>query len=227
ISQQVQKQNPKISAGFVLEGDIFVNQKQYDQATKAYEKAFSLDKNGLIAVKLHQAHSLAGNLKNADTHMLQWLKEQPKDTVSRTYIAQVYMTRGQAKQAIEQYQILLQGAPGDVVVLNNLAWLYLREKDSRALDMAEQAFKLRPDAAFIADTLGWILLEQGKAARAVELLQKAVSLAPTDLEIGYHYAVALAKAGDKQKARKQLETVLASGKSFPQQEEAKALLKQW
>lgn len=227
ISQQVQKQNPRISTGFVFEGDILINQKQYDQAIKAYEKAFSLDKSGLIAVKLHQAQSLAGNVKNADIRLLQWLKEQPKDIAARTYMAQAYVTRGQGKQAIEQYQILLQGAPGNLFALNNLAWLYHHEKDPRALDMAEQAYKLRPDAAFITDTLGWILLEQGNAARAVELLQKAVSLAPTNPEIGYHYAVALAKAGDKQKARKQLDTVLASGQSFPQQDEAKAMLKQW
>jgi putative PEP-CTERM system TPR-repeat lipoprotein len=227
ISQQMQKQNPKNSAGFVFEGDILINQKQYAQAIKAYEKAFSLDKKGMIAVKLHQAQSFAGNAKNADTHLLQWLKEHPKDIATRTYMAQIYMTRGQSKQAIEQYQVLLQGTPGNLLALNNLAWLYHREKDPRALDLAEQAYKLSPNAASITDTLGWILLEQGKSARAVELLQKAVSLAPANPEIGFHYAVALNKSGDKQKARKQLEAVLASGRSFPQQDEAKALLKQW
>ena len=227
IARQVQQQNPKMSAGFVFEGDIHIGQKQYDQATKAYEKAFALDKSGLIAVKLHQAQSLAGGVKNADTRLLQWLKEQPKDAATRAYMAQAYMTRGQDKQAIEQYQILLQGAPGNLLALNNLAWLYHRAKDPRALAMAEQAYKLEPDAAFITDTLGWILFEQGKTARAIELLQKAVSLASTNPEIGYHYAVALAKAGDRQKARKQLEAVLASGLNFPQQDEAKTLLKQW
>ncbi|MHB9101468.1 MAG: XrtA/PEP-CTERM system TPR-repeat protein PrsT, partial [Sulfuricella sp.] len=227
IARQVQQQNPKMPAGFVFEGDILIGQKQHDQAAKAYEKAFALDKSGLIAVKRHQAQSLAGNVKDADTRLLQWLKEQPKDTAARAYMAQAYTARGQDKQAIEQYQILLQGAPGNLPALNNLAWLYHRAKDPRALAMAEQAYKLRPDAAFITDTLGWILFEQGKTARAVELLQKAVSLAPKNPEIGYHYAVALAKAGDKQKARKQIEAVLASGLSFPQQDEAKALLKQW
>ena len=227
IAQQVQQQNPKLSAGFVFEGDILIDQKQYDQAAKAYEKAFALDKSGLIAVKRHQAQSLAGSVKDADTRLLQWLKEHPKDQATRAYMAQAYMTRRQDKQAIEQYQILLQGAPGNLLALNNLAWLYHRVKDPRALDTAEQAYKRRPDAAVITDTLGWILFEQGKTARAVELLQKAVALAPKNPEIGYHYAVALAKTGDRQKARKQLEAVLASGQSFPQQDEARALLKQW
>ena len=227
IAQQVQQQNPMKPAGFVFEGDILIGQKQYDKAAKAYERAFALDNSGLIAVKRHQAQSLAGSVKDADTRLLKWLKEHPKDTAARAYMAQAYMTRGHDKQAIEQYQILLQGAPGNLLALNNLAWLYHRAKDPRALAMAEQAYKLGPDAAFITDTLGWILFEQDKNARAVELLQKAVSLAPKNPEIGYHYAAALAKAGDRQKARKQLEAVLASGLSFPQQDEAKALLKQW
>lgn len=157
IAQQVQQQKPMTPAGFLLEGDILIDQKQFNQATKAYEKAFALDKSGLIAVKRHQAQSLAGSVKDADTSLLQWLKGQPKDTAARSYMAQAYMTRGQDKQAIEQYQILLQGTPGNLLALNNLAWLYQRAKDPRALTVAEQAYKLEPDAAFITDTLGWVL----------------------------------------------------------------------
>jgi len=227
IAQQVKKQNPKSPVGFVLEGDILVDQKQHAQAAKAYENALSLEKSGLIAVKLHEAQALAGNARDADTRLLQWLKEQPKDIATRAYMAQVYMAREQNRKAVEQYQTLLQIEPGNALALNNLAWLYHREKDPRALGVAERVYKLRPDAAFVVDTLGWILFEQGNAARAVELLQKAVALAPKNPEIGYHYAVALAKTGDRQKARKQLEAVLASGQSFPQQAEARALLKQW
>jgi len=36
--------------------------------------------------------------------------------------------------------------------------------------------------------------------------------------------VALAKSGDKTQARKELESLMAGGSNFPQQEEAKALL---
>lgn len=158
--------------------------------------------------------------------MLNWLKAQPKDVAARTYLAQAYMTRGDNKLAIEQYQEMLRNQPGNPFALNNLAWLYYREKDPRALEVAEQVYKLQPNAATIADTLGWILLDQGKTARGVEILQKAAALAPENPEIGYHYAVALAKSGDKQKARQQLESLFATGKDFPQQDEAKALLKQ-
>lgn len=226
IAHQIQQQHPKMSLGFTLEGEVFTAQKQYNQATEAYGKAFNIEKSGLTAIKLHQAQTLAGNVKDADSLLLQWLKDHPDDAAVRTYMAQVYMKQGQNKQAIAQYGLVLQKDPANLFALNNLAWLYYNEKDPRALETAEQAYKLRPEAAFIADTLGWILLEQGRTARGVEILQKATSLAPNNPEIGYHYAVALFKSGDKQKARKQLDTVLDSGKSFPQQEEAMALQKQ-
>jgi len=71
-----------------------------------------------------------------------------------------------------------------------------------------------------------LLVEQGQTARGLELLQKAASQAPTNTEIRYHLAAALAKAGDKAKARKELEALLASAPQFPQREAAQTLLNQ-
>jgi predicted Zn-dependent protease len=76
------------------------------------------------------------------------------------------------------------------------------------------------------DTLGWILTEQGQAARAVELLQKAADKVPASAEIRYHLAAALAKSGDTRRARQELEDLLGQRKNFPQLKEAQALLKQ-
>jgi Flp pilus assembly protein TadD len=57
------------------------------------------------------------------------------------------------------------------------------------------------------------------------MLQKAVSLAPAAPELRYHLAVALSKSGDKVNARKELDKLLQDNKSFPQIDDAKALLK--
>jgi Tfp pilus assembly protein PilF len=56
-----------------------------------------------------------------------------------------------------------------------LRGLYQQVKDKRATEIAERAYKLKPDNPAVADTLGWILVEQGSATRAVQVLQKAVS----------------------------------------------------
>ena len=226
IAHDVQRQLPKSPAGFALEGDVLMTQKQFPQAIKAYEAAYILAKTGPLVTKIHTAYTRSGKVKEADARVLQWLKEHPDDLVTRFYLAEAYAAERQPKLAIQQYETVLQKETNNVLALNNLAWLYYQEKDARAINTAEQAYKLKPSSAPVADTLGWILLDQGKISRAVEIFKKAVALAPDNPEIGYHYAVALAKAGDKARARQQLEQLLASNKSFGQRDAAKALLKQ-
>jgi len=136
------------------------------------------------------------------------------------------MAERQNNAAIEQYQIILKQNPQSAPALNNLAWLYYQEKNPLALEYAEKAHQLAPNDPIILDTLGWILVEQGNTTRGLPLLQKAVSSAPGASDIRYHFASALAKSGDKNRARKELEQLLASRKNFQNINEARALLKQ-
>ena len=137
----------------------------------------------------------------------------------------VHLEKQQYDTAIKQFQIVLEQSPNNPIVLNNLAWVYQQKKDPSAIDYAERAYKGSPDSPAILDTLGWILIEKGDTARAVSLLQKAVSLAPEAAEIRYHLAVGLQQSGDKSAARQELERLLASGKAFSKIDDAKKLLK--
>ncbi len=226
IAKEFQRQNPKLAAGFVLESDVLVQQRKLDAAIQALAKAQSLQANGLLAIQMHKLNMAAKRPEVADRALLQWIKEHPNDMNVRLYLGESLMLRKQNKAAVEQYEAVQKAFPEQIIALNNLALLYQEGKDARALPTAERAYKLKPDQAAIADTFGWILVEQGQAARAVEILRKAAATTPENAEIGYHYAVALSKTGDKAAARKQLEAILSPGKAFPQQEQAKALLKQ-
>jgi FimV-like protein len=75
------------------------------------------------------------------------------------------------------------------------------------------------------DTLGFLLVENGDVKRGLPYLEKAVAAAPNAVTIRYNLALAQAKVGDKEKARKSLEEVIAKGGNSPKVEEAKALLK--
>ncbi|HSI23342.1 MAG TPA: XrtA/PEP-CTERM system TPR-repeat protein PrsT [Methylophilaceae bacterium] len=225
IARTIQKQRAKSPAGYLLEGDLLMAQKKPDLAAKLYEQAHALSKGGFALIKLHEALTNAGKGKEADARLVQWVKEHPADHTTRLYLAGTFLAAKQNEAAIEQYQIILRLNPNYVPALNNLAWLLHQQNDARALGYAEQANKLKPDNAAILDTLGWILVEQGNVARGLPLLQKAASLAPAAPVIRYHLAVGLMKSGDKAKAKKELEQLLASGKNFSQAEEARALLK--
>ncbi len=226
ISRRIQKQDEKSPAGYIAEGDVLMKQKNPALAAKAYERALAISKSGPLLMKLHASLSQAGRGKEANSRLLQWLKEHPEDASARMYLAGAYMAEQQNKAAIEQYQIILRQYPQLVPALNNAAWLYQQEKDPQALAYAEKAHQLAPDSPMILDTLGWILVEQGNTARGLPLLQKAVSLAPAAAEIRYHLALGLVKSGDKTKARKELEQLLATGQTFIHANEAKLLLKQ-
>lgn len=225
LARQIQAQQPKSPVGFAREGDIHVSQKRHDQAIKAYEQALAKGDETAGLIKLHRALYLSGNTKGAEQRLTAWIKQRPDDPLARTYAAEVYMQIKRNREAIAQYEALLKIKPDAALALNNLANLYQREKDTRALATAERAIKLAPDHPAIQDTLGWILVEQGQLPRALELLAKAAANAERNPSVRYHHGVALARSGKKAEAKKELAAALDLGRAFPEQEEAKALLK--
>lgn len=224
IARQIQLQHPQSPRGYSREGDILLSQKALPQAVKAYEQAMEKGDGTAGFIKLHRAYILAGNAAAADQRLNDWLKRHPEDWGVRSYAAEYFTFAGRNQEAIAQYQAILQRSPDSAAVLNNLANLYLRTQDTRALATAERALKFAPDSPAVQDTLGWILLEQGQTGRGLELLSKAAANAPGIASIRYHHAVALARSGDKASARKILERLLAEIPKFPEAEAARTLL---
>jgi putative PEP-CTERM system TPR-repeat lipoprotein len=225
VARQIQKADAKSPAGFVLEGDVQMNLNKPAEAVAPYEKALALSKSSPALLKVIQALNQSGKGKEAQARAAQWLKEHPQDPAIGMAVVESQFANKEYKPAIALLEGMVKQNPNNVAAVNNLAWAYQQEKDPRALGMAEQAVKLAGDNPNVIDTLGWLLVEQGNTARALPLLQKASSMAPNATEIRYHLAVGLQKAGDKQGARKELDKLLSSNKPFPEQEEARALLK--
>lgn len=227
LSKQVQTENQKSAVGFMQEGDILLAQKKNGAAIQAYEKALKLTTNGQAAIKLHNALATDGKAKEANQRMSQWLNSHPNDQGSRLYFGMYLLEKSNDKKdGIDQLLLILKSEPNNVIVLNNLAWALGELKDKRALAYAEKANQLAPNTAAVLDTMGWILLGQGDVAKGLGAIQKAGTLQPDSLDIRFHLAIALMKTGDKAKAKKELEYLLAKGKEFTKGEEAKVLLKQ-
>jgi len=227
LARQQQTRAPKAPEGYVLEGDVLTAQRKYADAAAAYEKAIAMRETGLLTVKLHTALVGGGQREAADTRLQKWLAAHPDDSQARIYLAGDYARRNMAPQAVKEYEAILQRNPKDVVALNNLANFYFTQGDAKALDLAERAYALAPDSPAVADTLGWILVQQGTdATRGRELLRKAVTREPDNPEIRFHFAASLAKAGEKDRAREELKRLLSSTSTFPQRAQAETLLKQ-
>jgi putative PEP-CTERM system TPR-repeat lipoprotein len=224
IAQKLQKADPTSPVGYVVEGDVWNMQNKPASALPAYEKAFALAKTTTNMLKVLETMRLAGKQKEALARADEWTREHPEDLAVAMFTVENNLNNKNFKPAIAQLESMIKQRPDNVAALNNLAWAYQQVNDPRAVPTAEQALKLAGDNPNVIDTLGWMLLEQGNTARALPLLQKASSLAPNATEIRYHFAVGLQKSGDKQGARKELDTLLASNKPFPEQEQARALL---
>ena len=224
IAQTAQRQRPQAPAGLTLEGNVWMAQNKPLEALKAYERAFSLKKDGLLLIKIHDSLMLAGKTQDARLRLTQWLLAHPTDIPIRLFAASEKLASKEYLPAIDDLEKIVGQAPNHVIALNDLAWACQQQGDKRALGFAERAFKLAPGNPEIIDTLAWILVEQGDVTRAVPLLEKARALAPNATEIRYHLGMGLVKAGDKRAARTLFEQMLASKSDFPKRDEVKALL---
>jgi len=87
LARGLQNAAPSSPAGLTLEGDVLMRQGRYSDALKVYQRAFAVQQTGVGAIKLHAAESKAGNRKEADAKLQQWLKANPDDTTAKNYFA--------------------------------------------------------------------------------------------------------------------------------------------
>ena len=219
---ELKANRPRDAAARVLEGDVYLASKNYVKAAAAYDAAAEIKPSNVIAIRAYRAR-LAGQLESPTRPLEKWLANHPADQGVRLVLAEAYQSSGDRRRAIAQYESMASSGARNAIALNNLAWLYLLENDARAEQTARQALALAPRSASIADTLGWILLERGKAAEALGLLKGAAATAP-EPSIEYHLAVALARTGDKAEARKKLSEILARTPDFQEAAAARKLL---
>lgn len=224
LARQMQALVPAHPLGHVREGDIQLARQQPAQAAIAYRRAVERGAAAETLLRLHHTLTLAGDTKSANEALNAWLQRRPGDVAVRLYAADVAFAAGRLTEAIAHHEAILKEHPNHLQALNNLAELYRRTRDPRALATAERAHKLAPERPEILDTLGWILIENGQTARALPLLREAAAKSPKAPSIQYHYAVALAQSGARAEAKKTLQALLAAAVPFPEHEEAKALL---
>jgi thioredoxin-like negative regulator of GroEL len=162
------------------------------------------------------------------TRGLDWLKQHPKDLATTAYLAASAGQHKRDRVAAQLYATLLAERPQDAFLLNNLAMATSSFDPARALVLAQQAQQLAPDNPAIMDTLGWIQVSQAASAEQMRSglawLDKARAKAPDNLDIAYHYAMALLKSGDRLAARMALSDLLAQNRHFAEEAEARRLL---
>lgn len=219
--QQASKEN-RLNA-LALEGDLHMIAKNYSKAVDVYRTAITIYPSAALTAKLYFA--LRRTDSSEEEALLQdWLTNNPDDKTIRLLLANHYIATGAAKKGVEEYETLVVQMPDNPDVLNNLALAYYSLQNSKALQTAEKAHKLSAENVAIKDTLGWILIHDNDVKRGVKLLHEAALKLPNNAEVNYHYAVALNKSGDKDKARSLLQKLVATNGNSAVLEKAKEYL---
>ena len=149
-----------------------------------------------------------------------WTEKAHGDSAFRAEIANIRRiivndTMAVAKRPVIDTLELLRGhiGDGDAALNADLAVAYAGvDEFDAAEDLGEAAYALAPANPAVADAYGWALYRNGDAAAAVELLQKAVVLAPHHAGLRWHLAQLYADLGRKAEARVQAQAALADAR---------------
>jgi tetratricopeptide (TPR) repeat protein len=168
------------------------NQAEFaTQAIDAYKKAYALDpKSGVIGERLAEMYWKAQRVHEAVTEAQDLLKRDPNDLQTRRLLGRIYLRSlgdltsaaqsEMAARAIEQYKEVYRLDPTDSESALWLARLYrLRNEHDKAEEILRSLLKQDPENEAAVEQLTQLLLDEGKSADAVLLLESITSRAPS------------------------------------------------
>lgn len=225
-TRAIQELAPQSAIGYNMEAELATRLKKPELALQAKARAFQSAGSSEAAATYHLALMRTGKDAQAEQVAQQWLKKRPGDAAFRNYLAGAYLYRNLTQQAITQYQQVIRIDPKHVGALNNLAALLQAQGNPAAFEYARRAYAIDATNPTIKDTYGFALLQQGKTAEALPLLQAAAREAkPESPDIQVHLATALMKSGKSAEAIALLKKTLASYPRFNERNQALILLK--
>ena len=213
-----------LAALHYLKSTIFSAERNSAAAEKELTTAIGTDENYLPAYSAYAGLLVEQN--RTDEAVAQYKKALEKRPAAQIYtmLGILEDARGNTGESEKAYRKALEIAPETPIAANNLAWLIADNQGNldEALQLATMAVSKNQSVAGFYDTLGWVYLKKGLASPAIEQLKKAVALDDANSQKtglapnpGYRVrlGMALAKAGDKASARREVEASLQKGRS--------------
>ncbi|OAN53615.1 tetratricopeptide repeat protein [Sphingobium sp. TCM1] len=196
--------NPGAPAAWLVLGDTLAAAGGPQEAARAYEAAANIRFDRDAALRLAAAWGRAGNTARAAQVVQLFLAQNPNDGEALRLAAGIAAQAGDWRGALRMLRILrAQIGDNDAVLMADLARAALESGDrAAARAYAAHGYRLMPGNPMTADMLGWVLLRTGdKGPAAIDLLEKAVTLAPGVPALQLHLGQAYAAAGRKSEAK--------------------------
>lgn len=205
VARAWQQRQPESAVGWQLEAEVLLVQKQPLPAAAALRTALTKKAGGETAWLLATVLNKHGRAADAQAHIETWLREHPDDADFLDGLGALALSRGDLAEAETRYRQVLKLRPDSPEHMNNLAFVLVKRSNPDALALAERAAKAAPYSPPVLDTLAAAYASGGNAGKAVAAQELVVELAPRSLPYRLLLVQYLAAAGDKDRARDELD----------------------
>ncbi len=224
-AQRLARLYPGAPQAHLLVGDTLMQMERFDAAAAAYARAASLRFDEGTMLRSVEALDRSGDRQHAATVLALFLTQNPQNTAALRLTAHWQIAAGDWDAAIATLEGLRERLGNrDAALLAELAYAYAGSGDVDSARLyAAAAYRLAPLNPAATDALGWALFQAGEDRAALELLRKAVAIAPNHAGLRWHIAQVQAELGDKASARANIGVALADA-TFSDRSTARALL---
>ncbi|HKY80639.1 MAG TPA: tetratricopeptide repeat protein [Sphingobium sp.] len=173
--------NPGAPAAWLILGDALQAAGRLHEAVQAYESGANIRFSRDVALRLAAAWQRLGDAGRSAQIVRLFLAQNPNDVDAQRLAAAIAMQAGDWKGALRLLRaVQARIGSSDPLLLADLARAALESGDAgSARRYAALAYRLMPASPVTADMYGWTLVASGqKGQAAVDLLEKAVALAP-------------------------------------------------
>ncbi|MDQ6785840.1 MAG: tetratricopeptide repeat protein [Acidobacteriota bacterium] len=231
-------QTDVLAALHYLKSDVFTAEKNLAGAEAELKAAIETDDGYLPAYSAYASLLVERNQTDAAVEQYKKVVEKRPSAAVYTLLGMLEEAGNNSQEAEKNYRKALEITPEAPIAANNLAWFIAANNQGNldeALQLAQKTVNRFPNVAGYYDTLGWVYYKKELYLPAVEQLKKAVALDEmeakrTNVDANPAYrmrlGMALASAGDRNSARRELETSLQNAGSLSQKDtqDAKNLL---
>jgi len=217
---------PGAPAAHLLVGDTLMTLGRYGDAADAYRKAADIKFDEPTMLRTVDALDQAGRRPEATGVLALFLTQHPESVPALRLAAHWQIASGDWDGAVDTLEELrARVGSRDSGLLSELAYANVgADNVDDAVSYGAAAYDIAPMSPAATDAYGWALYAAGENKKAIDLFEKAASLAPKQSGIRWHLAQAYADSGRNAEAKTAIAALLADP-GFADRAPAQALLK--
>lgn len=217
---------PDSALADILTAEIEQGDHNSAAAAEALHAAFTRQPEEALLLKLAPLLMNLGERDRAIESLEAWRQAHPDAFQTQQMLAGIYLETDAFEKAKPLITALASKFPNHPGVLNNQAWLALRNNEiASGIELARRAREAAPNSASIADTLALLLIANGESSEAIGLLREAISRDSNAPGIQYHLALALmGEDPSNPEIPELLEIAVANPGFFSERDAAEAML---